>query len=53
LIEYAKKLGIEFIICDHHLPDSEIPDAVAVLDPNKKIVFIPIRNCAAVVLGSN
>ncbi|MFI3249096.1 MAG: single-stranded-DNA-specific exonuclease RecJ [Rikenellaceae bacterium] len=32
---YAKEKGVDFIICDHHLPADEIPDAVAVLDPKR------------------
>ncbi len=32
---YAKERGIEFIICDHHLPDEHLPDAAAVLDPKR------------------
>ncbi len=32
LIDYAKTLGIDFIICDHHLPDSTLPAAVAILN---------------------
>ncbi len=32
---YAKSKGIDFIICDHHLPAEEIPAAVAVLDPKR------------------
>ncbi len=32
-IRYAKRLGIDFIICDHHVPDDELPDAVAILNP--------------------
>ncbi len=32
-IRYAKSLGIDFIICDHHVPDDELPDAVAILNP--------------------
>ena len=32
-IEYAKKQGIDFIICDHHVPDEILPDAVAILNP--------------------
>lgn len=32
-IAYAKSLGIDFIICDHHMPDEELPDAVAILNP--------------------
>ena len=34
-IEYAKQLGIDFIICDHHMPDDTLPDAVAVLDAKR------------------
>ena len=32
-IKYAKEKGIDFIICDHHMPDEEVPDAVAILNP--------------------
>ncbi len=32
-IAYAKTLGIDFIICDHHVPDEELPPAVAILNP--------------------
>ena len=32
-IKYAKDLGIDFIICDHHVPDDELPPAVAILNP--------------------
>jgi single-stranded-DNA-specific exonuclease len=32
LISYAKELGIDFIICDHHLPDPILPPAVAILN---------------------
>ena len=32
-IAYARSLGIDFIICDHHVPDEELPDAVAILNP--------------------
>ena len=34
-VAYANQLGIDFIICDHHLPGEEIPAAVAVLDPKQ------------------
>src|SRR3982750_719980 len=36
LVRTAKELNIDFVICDHHLPDETIPDAVAVLDPKQK-----------------
>ncbi len=32
-IKYAKEKGIDFIICDHHVPDDELPPAVAILNP--------------------
>lgn len=32
-IEYAKERGIDFIICDHHVPDEQLPEAVAILNP--------------------
>lgn len=35
LVEVAKHKGIDFIICDHHLPDHDVPEAVAVLDPKQ------------------
>lgn len=35
-VEYASKKGIDFIICDHHRPDSVLPAAVAVLDPKRE-----------------
>ena len=34
-IAYAKSLGVDFIICDHHVPDSELPEAVAILNPKR------------------
>lgn len=34
-IAYAKQLGIDFIICDHHVPDEEMPCAVAILNPKR------------------
>ncbi len=35
-VDYAKKKGIDFIICDHHRPGDELPNAVAVLDPKRE-----------------
>jgi len=34
-IAYAKSLGIDFIICDHHVPDDVLPDAVAILNAKR------------------
>ena len=35
LVRYARDLGIDFIVCDHHLPDAELPPAVAILNPKQ------------------
>ncbi|MFZ9717922.1 MAG: DHH family phosphoesterase, partial [Chitinophagaceae bacterium] len=35
LIEMAQNMGIDFIVCDHHLPDAVLPPAVAILNPKK------------------
>ncbi|MDR1170291.1 MAG: single-stranded-DNA-specific exonuclease RecJ [Prevotellaceae bacterium] len=47
-ISYAKSAGIDFIICDHHLPGDKIPEAVAVLDPKRsdcKYPFSELSGC--------
>jgi single-stranded-DNA-specific exonuclease len=43
LVEYAKELGIDFIICDHHLPDIELTSAVAILNPKQKDCAYPYK----------
>lgn len=40
-VAYAKTLGIDFIICDHHRPGNTIPEAVAVLDPKREDCTYP------------
>lgn len=40
-VAYAKEKGIDFIICDHHRPGDELPDAVAVLDPKREDCSYP------------
>ena len=40
-VAYASEKGIDFVICDHHRPGSEIPDAVAVLDPKREDCTYP------------
>ena len=51
LIAYAKKLGIDFIVCDHHLPDDEIPDAVAILNPKQKDCNYPYKELCGCGVG--
>ena len=43
LVNYANTLGIEFIICDHHLPDAELPVAVAILNPKQAGCMYPYK----------
>lgn len=42
-VQKAKELGIDFIICDHHLPKETLPDAVAILDPKRKDCSYPFK----------
>ena len=42
-IAYAKSKNIDFIICDHHLPEDKVPDAVAVLDPKQADCTYPYK----------
>lgn len=51
LVAYAKSLGIDFIICDHHLPGDEIPEAVAVLDPKRKDCTYPYKELSGCGIG--
>ena len=50
-IEYARKKGIEFIICDHHNPGEVIPDAVAVLDPKQEGCMYPYKELSGCGVG--
>src|SRR5579862_742373 len=43
LVGYAKSKGIDFIICDHHLPDIILPPAIAVLNPKQSGCEYPYR----------
>lgn len=50
-VDYARDKGIDVIICDHHLPGSEIPDAVAVLDPKREDCNYPFRELSGCGVG--
>ena len=43
-IAYAKQLGIDFIVCDHHMPDDTLPDAVAILNPKREDDTYPFKH---------
>lgn len=50
-IEYANQHHIDFIICDHHLPDEKLPNAVAVLDPKRKDCHYPYKELSGCGIG--
>ena len=50
-VAYAKELGIDFIICDHHLPDATLPQAVAVLDPKRADCKYPYEELCGCGIG--
>ena len=51
LITYAKDLGIDFVVCDHHLPDSELPPAVAILNAKQKDCNYPYKELCGCGVG--
>ncbi len=51
LIRYAKSLGIDFIICDHHLPDHELPPAIAILNPKQSDCNYPYKELCGCGVG--
>ncbi len=51
LIAYARNLGIDFIVCDHHLPDNELPPAVAILNPKQKDCAYPFKDLCGCGVG--
>lgn len=51
LVAYANTLNIDFIICDHHLPDEKIPEAIAVLNPKQKDCKYPFKELCGCGVG--
>ncbi len=51
LIGYAKTLGIDFIVCDHHLPDKILPEAVAILNPKQSDCNYPYKELCGCGVG--
>ena len=50
-VEYARSKGIDVIVCDHHLPENELPKAVAVLDPKREDCHYPFDDLSGCGVG--
>ena len=50
-ITYAKECGIDFIICDHHVPDEILPPAVAILNPKRRDNHYPYTHLSGCGVG--
>lgn len=50
-VSYASEKGIDFIICDHHRPGNEIPNAIAVLDPKREDCQYPYKELCGCGVG--
>ena len=50
-IGYARTIGIDFIVCDHHLPDHELPPAIAILNPKQKDCNYPYKELCGCGVG--
>ena len=50
-VAYAKEKGIDFIICDHHLPGEELPQATALLDPKRPDCDYPFDELCGCGIG--
>ena len=51
LIDYAQSIGIDFIVCDHHLPDSVLPNAVAILNAKQQDCTYPYKELCGCGVG--
>ena len=50
-IAYAKSIGIDFIVCDHHVPDETLPDAYAILNPKRTDDTYPFKHLCGCGVG--
>lgn len=50
-VDFAKSKGIDFIICDHHRPGKELPDATAILDPKREDCKYPYDELCGCGIG--
>ena len=50
-VKLAKSKGIDYIICDHHLPDEQVPEAIAVLDPKQSDCSYPYKELSGCGIG--
>lgn len=50
-VAYARKKGIDFIICDHHRPGQQLPNAIAILDPKRKNCHYPFKELSGCGIG--
>lgn len=51
LIFYAKELNIDFVVCDHHMPDEVLPPAIAILNPKQKDCYYPYKELCGCGVG--
>ena len=51
LVAYARSLGLDFIICDHHLPDEILPPAIAILNPKQNDCGYPYKELCGCGVG--
>ncbi len=51
LIQFAKEQDIDFVVCDHHMPDDVLPDAIAILNPKQKDCSYPFKELCGCGVG--
>ncbi len=51
LVNYAQSLGIDVIVCDHHLPDENLPKALAILNPKQEDCPYPFKELSGCGIG--